>query len=402
MSFFSFSNSDKDELSILLDIGNGCINGALCLFSKTNKPKIFYTIKMPFTVKEQVSSAKLLTDMNSLLDKTITSITKNSARISQLKNKAIHRVMISVSSPWFSMNTKKLVLNQEQPFLITKNFLDAIIDKEEDMFETKLSENNGKKSDFVIIEKSIIHTMINGYPVSNIIGKKTKNLEAYLSLSIVDRKVVDKIYGIILKNTHVPKESITIHTFPILSFITIRDIFSHSSSFVIMDITAEVTDITLVENEVVLRSVSVPSGRNFIIRQIAKKFEVTTEIAESDLHLYSNDRLDPKMAKDMEDILVSIEKEWAIYLENGLEELSLGAKLPGIVYLTVDDDVSDIYKNFLTFSKTDTTADFRKGLNVIHINNEVLSGFFEKINTITVNEFIAILTIFYNKLFRSM
>ena len=73
--------------------------------------------------------------------------------------------------------------------------------------------------------------------------------------------------------------------------------------------------------------------------------------------------------------------------------------LPDMVYLTSDFDVSMIYKNFLEIEKTDSTMNFRNNAKVILITPEILSPFYEKAGEIRIDEFIAILAIFYNKIF---
>ena len=314
--------------------------------------------------------------------------------------KKIEKVLVTFSSPWFALKTKHINLVQQNYFLITKDFLDDIIEKEKKVFEKLLSGEDSPNKSFEIVEKSIVHTKINGYEMSNSLGRKTKNFDAYLCLSVVGKSTIDIVHNAILKNSHIPADMVSIHTFPVVSFIVVRDIFSANSDFIIMDITGEVTDLTLVEDNVVIKSISMPSGRNFIIRQIAKKLDLSAEIAESNLHLYAEGKLDEKTKIQIQTILLDVEKEWSIYLESAIQEFSSQKNIPSTVYLTVDSDVAPIYKDFLSLVKTDSTAEFRKNMNLIHINKETLSHFYETQMEVEVNEFMAILAVFYNKLFQ--
>ncbi len=400
MSFLSFLDKDAEELSILLDIGNGSINGALAKFSKNKLPKFVFTAEVPFTIKDEMKASELASEMRILLDLILNHIIKQGLQNTDQSNLKITQVLITFSSPWFALKTKHITLNQPTPFLITKDFLEDIIQKEEEALESEIfgeNPNTGTKS-FEIIEKSIVHTKINGYPLSDSYGKKTKNFEAYMCLSVINKSTIEKIHDIILKNSHIPSSSVLIHTFPIASFIVIRDIFSSNSDFIIMDITGEVTDITLVQDDVVIKSISMPSGRNFLIRQIAKGLGLSIEIAQSTIAMYSAKKLDDDTIEKFEAILVNVEREWAIYLASALEELSPLKTPPSTVYLTSDSDFAPIYKEFLSFSKTDSTAEFRKNINLIHIKDETFSSFYEKNTGVKVNEFIAILAIFYNKI----
>ncbi|OHA99371.1 MAG: hypothetical protein A3E59_00410 [Candidatus Zambryskibacteria bacterium RIFCSPHIGHO2_12_FULL_39_47] len=399
MSILSFFRKKEDELSILLDIGNGSINGAIVLFTKNKIPRFIFTGEVPFSIPLQPSAPELSAEMKILLNKILDYLIKNGLSKMTFAKK-IEKVLVTFSSPWFALKTKHINLVQQNYFLITKDFLDDIIEKEKKVFEKLLSGEDSPNKSFEIVEKSIVHTKINGYEMSNSLGRKTKNFDAYLCLSVVGKSTIDIVHNAILKNSHIPADMVSIHTFPVVSFIVVRDIFSANSDFIIMDITGEVTDLTLVEDNVVIKSISMPSGRNFIIRQIAKKLDLSAEIAESNLHLYAEGKLDEKTKIQIQTILLDVEKEWSIYLESAIQEFSSQKNIPSTVYLTVDSDVAPIYKDFLSLVKTDSTAEFRKNMNLIHINKETLSHFYETQTEVEVNEFMAILAVFYNKLFQ--
>jgi hypothetical protein len=147
-----------------------------------------------------------------------------------------------------------------------------------------------------------------------------------------------------------------------------------------------------------VHGVVLPSGRNFILRQIAKKFNTPLEVAESTLRLYKSDKIDNSTIEAIQEILVNIEREWAIYLENALIELSPSIILPSRVYITSDDDVAQIFMDFIKLSKTDATSLFRKNVDIIRINEETLKSFLDKNSAPQVEEAITILVTFYNKL----
>lgn len=400
MSFLSFLSKKTDEVSLLLDIGNGSITGAVVLFRKNQKPEFLYSLEVPFIIPEKPNISKLVEEMSGLLQTLLDETMKQGWRHSYWRNKTkkIDGCLVSFSSPWFVSKTKHIELSNSTPFVITKDFIDDIVKKEEESFKKELISTEDNNDTFEVIEKSVVHTKINGYTLENTLGKKTKSLDAFLYMSIVSSSIISKVKSMIFKNTHISNEKILIHTFPLVSFTVIRDVYSASSDFIIIDITAEVTDITLVQNDVIKKSVSIPSGRNFVIRQIMKSFGVASEIAESTLSLYVQGRLNSEDQEKIEAVFVDVEKEWSIYLENGLIELSPEMILPGNVYLTADEDVSDIYLKFLKLSKTDSTAMFRKGLNLTHVSMENTSSFYNADTTIRTNEFAVILAIFYNKI----
>lgn len=395
---FSIFNTSSSETSILVDVGNGTITGALVEFNTNNKPKFIYNSKNYFSVSEQVDVVKLELEMIGLLEKTLSQIVKNGVKSQYLTNKSkkITRILISFSSPWYLSKTKNINLSNEKEFVITESFLNDVLHKEVSLYKQEL-EKEYEGQNFEVIEKSIIHGKINGYSLDNSIGKNTKKFDASIYVSAVHKVFLEKVFEIIHKVTSLTHKNIHLSTFPLVSFAVIRDYFTKETDFLIMDITGELTDITMVKGEIVDRTVSMPSGKNFLIRQVSKNINVSSEIAESTLKMYTNKKLDEQNSTKVREVLSSSEKEWSIYLENALMELSPTLTLPSTLYLTVDSDYYSIFESFLTTAKMDQTNLFRKNLKISRIDISTLATFYENITGFTLDEFIVLISLFYKK-----
>ena len=402
---FNFLNSRRNEVSLMVDIGNGSIGGAFVLFSKKEVPRLLYSLRLPFKVSDRPDSDRLFKGMGTLLDELLSTMIKKGFNSDYLQGnkRKIESALVTFSSPWFMSKTKHINLAKDKPFIVSRAFMDDITEKEEQIFEKELLKDNNdlKDNSFEVIEKSVIHTKINGYTLLDIIGKKTKLLDAFLCMSIVEKSIKNKVDDLILKYTHIPKEKIFMHSFPLVSFVTIRDIFHDTSNFIIMDITGEVTDLTLVLDDIITKTVSFPSGKNFVIRQISKAFKVPSEIAISTLHAYTAEKTNDFIHKQMQAVFTDIEKEWSIYLEESLAELSPNMVFPSNLYITSDSDIVPLYLDFLKLSKTDSTSTWRNNLNIIHLNQEIISSLYKNNSTMPSDEFIGTLSIFYNKLFQN-
>ena len=398
---FDFFKKNKEKISLMVDIGNGSIAGAFVLFKKDVIPELLFSIRLPFVVAENPTSENLTVGMYALLNEMLETIMKRgfSHKYFQTHKKKLYGVLVTFSSPWFVSKTKHLHMEQDRTFIITKPFLEDVMKKEEKVFETELADKLGPNIDpYETIEKSLIHTKINGYTLDDSIDRKTKVFDAFVHLSIIHRSIADKVASLILKHTHISKERILMHTFPIVSFSTIRDLFMEVSDFIIMDITGEVTDMTLVKDNVIAQTISFPSGRNFIIRQIAKAFSTSPEVAESTLHIHMLKKSGDLVYNRLAEIFNSMEQEWSGYLEKTIQELSLEFALPSKVYLTSDGDVAQIFMDFLKLPKEDSTSVFRKNINVTLINHNILSDLYKSDGVKLEDEFIGILSIFYNKM----
>ncbi len=382
MSILSFFKRKK-ETSLLVDVGNGSVTCAIVLFVKNSKPKFIHSMTRHFTATERPDPLRLSEGVLALLEYLLSNIVKKSGKLSS--------VLVSFSAPWFVLKTKNIHLENDATFVITKSFLADVLSKEE----------NSLQNGFDINEKSIIHATVNGYQIENIIGKKTKVMDASVFMSATAKDVQQKVTGAISKQTHIDKNKIVLHSFPLVMFSVVRDNFEKSQDFILMDITSEITDITLVVGNTIVKNTSFPFGRNSIVRQISKTLNLSTEIAQSELNMYMTGKLDDSGVSIVQAILTDLEKEWSIYLEDSLLSLSPDLILPSSLYITADEDSTPIFMEFLQLSKTDVTGNFRKNINITYINKEVLAPLYQTSSKVGEDEFIAMLAIFYDKLFKN-
>jgi len=396
---FSFLNSNKEQVAILIDIGNGSTTGAIAVFSKEEKPRFIYVVKKFFVISDKVEGLKLEAEMNSLLEQMLVLLTQKGFEHKYWtgKKKKFDKIIISFSSPWFISKTKNIHLEKDKEFIISKTFLEGIMTQEVEVLKNELHEQNPEET-FEVIERSIVHSKINGYTLDDAIGKNTKSFDASLYMSVVSDNFIEKILESLYKFTHVTHNNVLINTFPLISFSVIRDLFTKEQNFILMDVTSEVTDITLVKGDIIIDTVSIPSGRNFIIRQISNNFNVSTEIAESTLRLFLSKKLEEATSNQMSELMISIEKEWSIHIEKALTELAPDLNLPSTVFLTAESDTADIYINFLNMPKTDSTSVFRKNLKLNYINLEKTSSFYTNESGFALDEFIVLIALFFKKL----
>ncbi len=402
MSIFSIFKNKKEEIALLIDIGNGSIQAGIISILPNTPPEFLSVAKSPYTIVDKPESKKLSQDMGLVLDRTLKDLMKQSSRTHLWKRKTISGVLVTFSSPWFVLKTKEAHVSEGEQFTVTSSLINDLVKKEEEAFKKELLQDFSKVPEdfFDIIEKNAIYVKVNGYHVDDILGQKTKVIDVFMCMSAIPKKIKEKVEELVLKHTHTSEE-ISMHTFPLVLFSAIRDNFADESDFMIMDITSEVTDVVLVQRDYVVGCTSFPIGRNSVIRRIAKSFGSTLEIAESTFHMYLSKKAEDRVLDAVDKLLIDIESEWSVYFENVLLELSPSMVLPKKVYVTVDTDVATIFNDFLKTSKTDSTALFRRNALVVHVNTELLAPFYKSNPNLHVDEFTAIPAIFYNKIIQN-
>ncbi|MES3004711.1 MAG: hypothetical protein V4690_01205 [Patescibacteria group bacterium] len=396
MSILSFIKKDKEELALLIDIGSGLVSSSLVLFSKNQLPKILFITKSVFPISEDGPNNLLKsmeTGLNIVLKNTLKEGIQNS------KNKKIHKVLATFSSPWFYTLSKSLKVEEKEPFYVTSKSLKNLADTEAAQFKSdtlKTLPENAKDS-LIILESSVVNTRMNGYPVNNVLGKKTKSLEADIWLSLIPESVEKKVLGLIQKHTHISKEHVLAHSFPLVLFSVIRDSFLVQESFVTMDITSETTHISFVCGDIIKDVATMPIGRSYIVRQIAKRAEVGMEIAESYLRLYTDYKLDTVTTELIDLVVGDIEKEWAIYLEDALLTFSPKGAVPKTIFITGEKDINKIFLNFLAMEKKDKTQNWRNGLKLVEVDTQALEHLYIDAYPKEKDIFVGIETVFYDK-----
>lgn len=399
MIFDSVFNK-KSKVTLLLDIGNGSISSALAIYKGKDAPYIIYSSILPISLNLLSDISSISSHVEKYLDLAITDTLKNAFEDSYFKKnklpKIVNSALVSFSSPWFSMKSKEININKDKEFLITESFLKDVLDKEAGKFleETSSSDDILHKGENFYVEKAVTSTKINGYYLINSLGKKTKSLDMYLYMSLVLNDMVNIVRKSISNHTRLSNSEIYLHTFPFISFSISNFMFPTTSNYLLMDITSEITDFTLVKDKTIISSASFPIGRNFVIRQISKVFDVSFEIAESFLHMFTNKKTDSNMTERIVDILSDVEKEWSIYLEDALLRLSPTMFLPTTIYITAEKDVVPLYVDFLNLSKSDNTSNFRKNIQTIHLSKDLLNKLCKFKPNIKQSEFIGMLALF--------
>ena len=395
MSLSLFSKQEK--VSLLVNIGSGAISAGLVARSAGQKPTIIYSVYLPFKIEEAPEKNKLIGTMESLLDLVLSLVVKDGMTLPYWKGKSKHisSGLVSFSSPWFVSKIKNIELQRDRAFLINQTFIQSILESEKKIFvEEQSGGESGTGREIIAIENIFTDFKINGYSITDYLGQKTKNFSASLYISAVPKSIADIVYGQLSKHFSINTKNISMNSFPFVSFVVTKNIFPALSNFLLIDVTAEMTDIVLIKKKSVTEIVSFPSGRNFIIRQISKKFGVSSQIAESILHMNNTKKSDDETAIQMQEVLSDAEKEWSIYFENAFVELSKNSTLPSFICLTSGEDVANLYYDFLGTHKEDATAEFRKNIQIFHLDTSAMSHLYNTNPKFKPNVFLSVLTIF--------
>ena len=398
MSLFS-SRKNKKEVVLILDIGSGSVAGSFVEFSADQNPKILYVKRVPIKFSLLLSGTRFKKKMLGALLLLMENL--NNEGLGYVKGYSknhIKKVYCSLASPWFVSQTKSVRIKKNKPFVITEQFISDFLKKEEEDFEdsnlSKYESNTKQRSE--IIERKLVGIKLNGYNTKNPLGKKASEARLSLFLSMSQKSILDSIEDIVSKHFYI--ENINFHSFTLASFSAIRDMYEAVPSFLLLDITGEVTDVSLIKSGNILRTMSYPVGKNSLIREITKKLKTTPEEATSSLRLLLTDTLSAQKKKTLTSILESPKNVWSKEFQKAIVNIAEGTSVPTTVFFTADDDVASWYgrlinsEEFVQLSMTDSPF-IVSFINPLSLDSHV--SFRTKAEKDT---FIAVESIFFNRL----
>ena len=398
MLFFSFSsNKSREEVSAVFHIGSGSVDGHLVRLSKISKPEIIYTTNVPILFQKNINLERHFKLMIKALDSVLKDIQKQGIlhlNFTGLRNHGIKNAFYILSSPWCASQTKIIKIKKDKPLEITKDSIESFIDDQENKF---LSDNSDEGSK--IIEKKIIEAKLNGYKTAEIYGRKARDIELSLFMTSVPEYILNE-----LKNTarkYFNFRSSHFHSFALSSFSAIRDIYSDKENFIYLDVHGELTDLSIIKDNVFVESASFPAGKNFFIRHISEKLRLSANEAHSLINLYAEKRCDQETSQKVEVAIGASLKSWLDNFHSVLTSLSLNMYVPRTIFMAVSDEFGAFLakelkeERFSQFSMTDEYFD------VIVLNSKSLCEYCKSDKNFKKEPFAELECIFLNKMFNA-
>ena len=341
MSLFSFSQKNKENYSLVFNIGSGSISGGIIKFTEEPGENIVYYAKENIPFQAELSVDKHLELMKSTLEKLTSKIRAEGLKdLNNKKGKSVvmNRVFYIFSSPWSISQTKTIRIKESKPFKITKRYLNHAIDKQEKPFEIDISKF-GK-----IVEKKIIQVKINGCEVSDFYDKLTKDLEVSLFFSVVPENVLHTVEEAVSKTFNI--KNIWCHSSSLSIFSVIRNLFPQKENFIHIDISEEITDVSVIKDNIVLSNASIPLGRNHFIRKLSQEMQTTEEIIDSQIRMHHSKANDELASLKFSVSMNKIAGEWLAMVStiiNSSEE----KHVPQSIFLIANSDLTFFLKEKL-------------------------------------------------------
>lgn len=390
-----FSRGSKNGgLIALFDIGSASVGGSLIEISgdygEESKPVLIWSHREYIPFQKKLSSKKLTYSIKeafrSVSQKMVISAKGRPAKI-----------FCTLSSLWNTAQTREVSLSSMKSILVTKKILNQLTNKEARIVQKEQEEKYGKNS-VIVIEKNNMEVKLNGYVTNMPYNKKADKISLSLYTSVGQVNFIENIVQSVKDIFHT--DNIEFHTLSFVSFSAIRDMFPQKEDFLICDVSAEVTDISIIQDNILSETVSIPFGRNFLLREVMEYLSMNEEEAISRIRLFFDDKLNKKFYIQMKTVLDKVEDKWKNKINELFSSLSKHAPFPSDIFLTAGDSVGEWFNKVLinqTFGGKEYNSE-KFTLSVFPLNVLFLRQFTSFEGVVVRDPFLMLEAIFIDKL----
>lgn len=348
MALFKKQNSSSGKLILLCDIGSARVAGALALICSGKQPQVLYRTESPIVFQEDLDFSRftlsMLEALNSVLENIETQGLKHIHVSRSKKNISIDKVLCTYASPWHLSQTKTLHHHKSDKFKVTQELIDSIIETEGKKFaEKELAEyEESVGAEMELIEQQVTGVTLDGYTVHQPIGRETNELSFVVTVTIMAKNLKVAVANSIQKR--IGTNLIAHHSFGYVGFIALRDAFPETNNFLLIDVTGEISDVSLVQNGMLLSSSSFPLGSRSLIRSVGKSHKIKPETAKSMVRGYIED----SGHSDVKEAIENAQHSWTMGAVDALNIMRSVAPLPKSVFCIVDEGLAPVFQDALS------------------------------------------------------
>lgn len=322
-----FSSEEKksgNNCIAVFDIGSASVGGLLLQQEKDKAPQVISSVRKTVDFSKERTSSRTWQIMHDAFVSVSNNLKKSYTKTPDV-------ALCVFSSPWYVSQTRIVRVKRDEPFKITEDFVEKIIENEKEEFKkmwcgTVWKEENAS----TFFEYSPIRTILNGYEVNNPYGKSVSSMELYAYLSLGVDFIEENIKRDILD--YIKPHNVYFHSFPFVLFNVLKYISDTKSGFLFVDMSGEITDVFYVKNNTIEEINSFPKGENFFARRLASALNIDLVEARGTFSQYIKKELQEEYSKKAGDVLQKAGKEWGDELKNLLSKIAKEKYLPQKLY----------------------------------------------------------------------
>ncbi|MBI2618437.1 hypothetical protein HYW58_03235 [Candidatus Kaiserbacteria bacterium] len=331
-----FSRHKDTQPVVIFDIGSASVGGAVV--SLKESPHVEYSTREYIPLQEVPDESHFIPVMAETLLRVGRDIQKTG--LNRDGTSVLPRDIIAVfGSPWHDTRTIAASFEHHESFKVTDRVMDNLLAQIRDK-KNNSPKDSGKTS--VVIEEKIIHSSLNGYVTNSPLGKTARRINVTFLESTVSKDMHERVSSVI-HEVFSPDVPLILRSFTLTSFSLARDMFPEKKNFLLVDVTGEVSEISVIQDSILGDTLSFPYGRNTVVRNIAKSAGSLPEETLSRVKMYFSSG-----GNELEGQMTEEEKRWTEMFGKACAELSTSAlPLPQTVFLVADTVFAKWFKGMI-------------------------------------------------------
>jgi hypothetical protein len=386
---------NKSELVAVFDVGAASVGGALIELKDNFPPRILFTERIDIKFRKPITYPRFTLIVDATLKKVAEKMQASGIGVPQ-------RIYCDLFSVFYAYETRisKQRDKNDNETIVTRKMIDKIVDSESlKVLTSPLQSNSRLGDDRFLVEKTVMKVRLNGYDTPNPFDKMAREIEVSTFISVSARSVITG-FNDILKNVF-PDKPIEFHSFAFLLFSALRDIISGDTTYICVDIGGEVTDVSIIRDDVIHETISFPIGRKRLVQSVAEEFGTVNEEAFSVLTMYREGLLESTIMGKVAKVTERVAEEWLAAFYDTMKEIGKTFVLPTDVYVIGDAHIAPIYADNILLKDSVGRLSLGQPFRIKFIDASILSPFVSVDPKAKKDDlFIFLETIFVNKIFK--
>jgi hypothetical protein len=294
---------------------------------------------------------------------------------------------VSYSAPWAELVARHIQIEKETPVQVTATLIESIVTEAETQASTSTHEAAiFESTGLSVIKKDIVDVKLNGYSVKEVVGQYCTSIEITLLSELVPHIVQEALKESeknLLAHAHVLE-----HTSAKICATGVQRLFPQASDSLIVEITGEATECTVVKNGVVYENFFSLSGTHTFERELAHSLGTIPEEAQAHVQDYVTSTSHP----DVEVAIHAIRDTYKLEITALLQRVELKYTLPGSLVVLVDPLHRDMYVALIE----EIYAALKTGYKLFSIDGNLLEQFVTYSDNASRDDHIALAALFFH------
>jgi hypothetical protein len=322
----------KGKITLVVDIRSSSVGAALVRnFKGKNKtPVVLDSRRHQIFYTEKPGTAEFVKRTYQTLNKILEEVTDHRREYGRISN-----AHVFYGPPWYKGSIKEVEKKEKKKITLKNKKLRDILQKNREKSQNKTEHN---------IEEKIFSIKLNGYKTKKPLNSKFKELVINLYESYIHTDTHKQVTHFI--NNYLPDAPVEHHSHPLAIHEFISEKFEPVDNYTMIDISGEITEITVVRKDEIKKIVSVPHGSHFFVRGMSKKCNIDHLHAFSKLDMILSKEIDQECKRGSFKAFKEMKNEWADSIRDILKKAKIRS-LPNNVFVFVDNEVLALTKDIL-------------------------------------------------------